>query len=86
MFTSILINNYLKNTTVEKAILISKQFCIEFNYNEMSVVLPFVKNKWQNMLDERYKLSLLNELANKTSPETAKKAEALLNKLLIILS
>lgn len=86
MFMNILINNYLKNISIEKAILVSKQLCIEFTYDEMKVVLPFVKANWQNLLDERNKMYLMNSLANKTSASTASKADALLNKLLIILS
>ena len=86
MFMNILINNYLKNISVEKAILVSKQLCIEFTYDEMKVVLPFVKANWQNLLNERNKMYLMNALANKTSASTASKADALLNKLLIIFS
>ena len=86
MFMSMLINNYLKNISIEKAILVSKQLCIEFTYDEMKIVLPFVKANWQNFLDERNKMYLLNSLANKTSNTTANKAEALLNKLLVIFS
>ena len=83
---SMLINNYLKNITIEKAILVSKQLCIEFTYDEMRIVLPFVKANWQNFLNENHKMYLLNSLANKTSTSTANKADALLNKLLIIFS
>lgn len=86
MFLNFLINNYLKNISIEKAILVSKQLCIEFSYNEMCIVLPYVKNNWQSFLDENKRTLMLNELSNKTSPQTAKKADALLNKLLIILS
>ena len=81
-----LINNYLKNISIEKAILVSKQLCIDFTHEEMKTVLPFVKANWQNFLDERNKMYLLNALANKTSVATASKAEALLNKLLVIFS
>lgn len=86
MFMNILINNYLKNITIEKAILVSKQLCIEFTYDEMKIVLPFVKANWQNLLNEKNKIYLMNALANKTSASTASKADALLNKLLIIFS
>lgn len=86
MFMSMLINNYLKNITIEKAILVSKQLCIEFTYDEMRIVLPFVKANWQNFLNENNKMYLLNSLANRTSVSTANKADALLNKLLIIFS
>ena len=86
MFMTMLINNYLKNITIEKAILVSKQLCIEFTYDEMRIVLPFVKANWQNFLNENNKMYLLNSLANKTSVNTANKADALLNKLLIIFS
>lgn len=86
MFMTMLINNYLKNITIEKAILVSKQLCIEFTYDEMRIVLPFVKANWQNFLNENNKMYLLNSLASKTSVSTANKADALLNKLLIIFS
>ena len=86
MFMTILINNYLKNITIEKAILVSKQFCIEFTYDEMRIVLPFIKSNWQNFLNENNKMYLLNSIANKTSATTANKADALINKLLIIFS
>ena len=86
MFMNILINNYLKNISIEKAILISKQLCIEFTYDEMKTVLPFIKANWQNLLDEKSKMYLMNALANKTSASTAYKADALINKLLIIFS
>ena len=86
MFMNILINNYLRNITIEKAIRVSKQLCIEFTYDEMRFVLPFIKANWQGLLDERNKMYLMNNLANKTSASTASKADALINKLLIILS
>jgi len=86
MFMNMLINNYLKNITIEKAILVSKQLCIDFTYEEMRIVLPFVKTNWQKLLDEKNKMYLINSLANKTSVSTANKADALLNKLLIIFS
>lgn len=83
---NIFINNYLKNITIEKAILISKQLCINFSTSEMQFVLPYLKNNWQNLLDDRKKLYLLKDISCKTSIETAKKTDALLNKLLIIFS
>lgn len=83
---NIFINNYLKNLTIEKAILVSKQLCIEFTYDEMRYVLPFARENWQNLLDERSKIYLINALANKTSVQTANKTDALINKLLIIFS
>jgi hypothetical protein len=86
MFMNILINTYLKNITIDKAILVSKQLCIDFNYKEMQAILPYVKTNWQGFLDENKRTFLLNDLANRTCPETAKKTDALLNKLLIILS
>ena len=86
MFMNIFINNYLKSISTEKAILIAKQFCIDFSYNEMQIVLPFVKNNWQGFLNEIKKPRLMNEVTNLTSFETAKKTDALLNKLLIIIS
>lgn len=86
MFINIIINSYLKNITIEKAILVSKQFSIEFSYDEMQKVLPYVKSRWQEFLDENKKTYLLKEITSKTCLETAKKTDALLNKLLIILS
>ena len=86
MLMNILINSYLKNITVEKAILVSKQLCIDFSYPEMQNILPYIKSNWQGFLDENKRTCLLNDLSRKTSPETAKKTNALLNKLLIILS
>ena len=86
MFMNILINNYLKNISIDKAILVSKQLCIEFTYEEMKIVLPFVKANWQNLLNEKSKMYLMNELTYKTSASTASKTDALINKLLIILS
>jgi hypothetical protein len=75
-----------KKERIEKAILVSKQLCIEFTYDEMRFVLPFIKANWQGLLDERNKMYLMNNLANKTSASTASKADALINNLLIILS
>ena len=86
MFMNIIINNYLKNITIDKAILVAKQLCIDFNHSEMEVILPYVKNNWQGFLDENKRPFLLNDLSNKTCHETARKTDALLNKLLIILS
>ena len=86
MFMNILINNYIINISIEKATLVSKQLCIDFTYDEMKIVLPFVKANWQNLLNEKNKMYLMNALANKTSASTASKADALINKLLIILS
>ena len=50
------INNYLKNLTIDKAILISKQFCIDFTYNEMSIALPFIKKNYHAFLNENSKI------------------------------
>ena len=86
MFMNILINSYLKNITTEKAILVAKQICINFSFEEMNIILPIIKNKWPDFLDENKKPVLLNHIANRTSLETSKKTDALLNKLLIILS
>jgi hypothetical protein len=52
----------------------------------MNIILPIIKNKWPDFLDENKKPVLLNHIANRTSLETSKKTDALLNKLLIILS
>ena len=86
MFTHLLINNYLKNLTTEKAILVAKQLCVEFSHEEMKKVLPFVRTNWQNFLNENNKMYLLNALSNRTSSLTANKTETLINKLLIIFS
>ena len=86
MFINILINSYLKNLTVEKAILVSKQLCIEFTTEEMSAILPYIKSNWISFLNENKRTYLLADIANKTCSQTAKKTDALLNKLLIILS
>jgi len=86
MFMNILINSYLKNMSVEKAILVSKQLCINFDYREMNIVLPYIKSNWQDFLDEKKRAFLLSNLSSKTCPDTAKKVDLLLNKLLIIFS
>ena len=86
MFMNFMINSYLKNISVEKAILVAKQFSIEFDEFEMTAILPYIKCNWQGFLDENKKTYLLNELSNKTSLQTAKKTDMLINKLLIILS
>lgn len=83
---NIFINNYLKSISIEKAILVAKQFCIDFSYSEMQIVLPFVKNNWQGFLNEIKKPHLMNEITKLTCSETAKKTDLLLNKLLIIIS
>ncbi len=86
MFLSLFINNYLKNMSIEKAILVSKQFCIDFTYEEMKIILPIIKNNWQRFLNEQEKMYLMNVISNKCSQISANKTEALLNKLLIIFS
>lgn len=86
MFMNMIINNYLKNITIEKAILVSKQLCIDFTYDEMRIVLPFIKCNWLNLLNEKNKMYLINSLANQTNTLTANKTDTLINKLLIILS
>lgn len=83
---NIFINNYLKSISIEKAILVAKQLCIDFTYTEMQIVLPFVRNNWQGFLNEIKKPHLMNEIVHLTNIETAKKTDALLNKLLIIIS
>jgi len=80
------INNYLKNLDVDRAILIAKQFCIDFTYKEMSVVLPFLKKNYMSFLNENSKIYALNNLATISNPIVANKCEQLINKLLIILS
>ena len=82
----ILINNYLKNLTIDKAILISKQFCIDFTYEEMRIALPYLKKNYHSLLNENSKIYALNNLANCTNNVIANKCEQLINKLLIILS
>lgn len=86
MFINILINSYLKNLTVEKAVIVSKQLCIDFTNEEMNIILPYVKANWQSFLNENKRTYLLADIANKTCSQTAKKTDTLLNKLLIILS
>ena len=80
------INNYLKNLTIYKAILISKQFCIDFTYNEMSIALPFIKKNYHSFLNENSKIYALNNLAAISNNMVANKCEQLLDKLLIIFS
>ena len=80
------INNYLKNLTTDKAILIAKQFCIDFNYQEMSLALPYIKKNYTSFLNENSKIYALNNLATISNITIASKCEQLLNKLLIILS
>jgi len=82
----LLINSYLKNLTIDKAILISKQFCIDFSYEEMKVALPFLKKNYQALLNENSKIYALTNLANCTNNTIASKCEQLIDKLLIILS
>lgn len=80
------INNYLKNLTTDKAILIAKQFCIDFTYQEMSLALPYIKKNYASFLNENSKIYALNNLATISNITIASKCEQLLNKLLIILS
>ena len=80
------INSYLKNLTIDKAILISKQFCIDFTYNEMAIALPFIKKNYQSFLNENSKIYALNNLAIISNNMVANKCEQLLDKLLIIFS
>lgn len=82
----LLINNYLKNLTIDKAILISKQFCIDFTYEEMRIALPFLKQNYHALLNENSKIYALNNLANISNNSIAYKCEQLINKLLVILS
>ena len=86
MFMNILITTYLKNITPEKAVLVAKQLCIDFSFYEMREILPILKSNWQDFLNENKRPLLLANIANKTSLETSKKTDALLNKLLIIFS
>ena len=83
---NILINSYLKNLTVDKAVLISKQFCIDFSYEEMRLALPYLKQNYQALLNENSKIYALSHLASVTNNTIANKCEQLINKLLIILS
>lgn len=82
----IFINSYLKNLTIDKAILIAKQFCIDFSYDEMKLALPFLKQNYHALLNENSKIYALTNLANSTNNIIANKCEQLVNKLLIILS
>lgn len=80
------INNYLKNLTTDKAVLIAKQFCIDFTYQEMAIALPYIKQNYTSFLNENSKIYALNNLATISNITIASKCEQLLNKLLIILS
>ena len=59
-----IINNYLKNLTIDKAILIAKQFCIDFSYEEMRLALPFLKQGYDMLLEK----PLVNNI--KQSPQS----------------
>ena len=83
---SLLMHNYLKNLNVDKAILIAKQFCIDFSYKEMSIALPYLKNHYSSFLNENSKITALNNLAIISTPTIANKCEQLVNKLLVIFS
>ena len=82
----IFINSYLKNLTIDKAILIAKQFCIDFSYEEMRIALPYLKQNYHALLNEKSKIYALSNLANSTNDTIANKCEQLINKLIIILS
>ena len=60
------INSYLKGLTVDKAILVSKQFCIDFSYEEMRLALPYLKKNYHALLNENSKIYTLSNLANCT--------------------
>ena len=83
---NLIINNYLKNLTIDKAILISKQFCIDFSYEEMKLALPFLKQNYSAFLNENSKIYALSNLAINTNNIIANKCELLINKLMIIFS
>lgn len=83
---NLIINSYIKNLTIDKAILVSKQFCIDFSYEEMRLALPFLKSNYHSFLNENSKIYALNNLATLTNNTIATKCEQLINKLLIILS
>lgn len=83
---NLIVNNYLKNLTIDKAILISKQFCIDFSYEEMKLALPFIKQNYHALLNENSKIYALTNLANNTNNTIASKCEQLIDKLLIIFS
>ena len=55
---NLIISNYLKNLTIDKAILISKQFCIDFSYEGMRLALPFLKQNYHSLLDENRRFTL----------------------------
>ena len=80
------INNYLKTLTIDKAILIAKQFCIDFSYEEMRIALPFLKQNYHALLNENSKIYVLNNLAAISNKTIAYKCEELINKILVILS
>lgn len=83
---NIIINNYLKNLTIDKAILIAKQFCIEFSYEEMKIALPYLKQNYPSFFNESSKIYSLSLLSRQTNPILANKCEQLINKLLVIIS
>ena len=83
---NLIISNYLKNLTIDKAILIAKQFCIDFSYEEMKIALPYLKQNYHNFLNENSKIYALSNLANISNNIIASKCEQLINKLLIIFS
>ena len=83
---NLFISSYLRNLTIEKAILISKQFCIDFSYEEMRIALPYLKQNYHALLNENSKIYVLNNLANISNNTIASKCEMLVNKLLVILS
>lgn len=82
----IFLNSYLKNLTIDKAILIAKQFCIDFSYEEMKLALPYLKQNYHSLLNENSKIYALSNLATITNPIISSKCEQLIDKLLIILS
>lgn len=82
----IFIHSYLKNLTIDKAILIAKQFCIDFSYEEMRLALPYLKQNYHALLNENSKIYALSNLATVTNNTISTKCEQLIDKLLIIFS
>lgn len=81
-----IINNYLKRLDVDKAVLIAKQFNIDFTYKEMCVALPFIQKNYASFLNENSKITSLNNLATISNAHIANKCEQLIDKLLIVFS
>lgn len=83
---NVLIGNYVKSLSIEDTILIAKQFEINFTYEEMAQVLPYLKENYLQLFDEQKSFYLIRQLGNITGEQTAAKTGSLIQKLLVILS